>query len=323
LKEPFDRRMLCATTLIILGAVLITAFALAISDHELSSTDLAANFSTPEYFVYILTVLVLIAITFASFQYGFRRVRELIFEQRNARSMLPAAPTHDRSSILSSITSVEITENFHLLATSLRNWTRFCEPTFAGLVGSQTVLFVKASSELVKYSFAHDNQFVSPLPFFVCAVAVCSALTQVHFLNVGLRTFNATYVVPIFYISWTLSSIVGSGCLFHDFASFSPLHFVAFFSGVALVFVGVWLLSISAAAATAHAQKAHAIASSAMDDDVELFLSEPNSQLKPTSHQPQPLGGTDAVHEQRFSDPADFENTSLLSVLDGEFGDEM
>ncbi len=238
LREAFDRSMLLATIAIIMGAVFITTSSVAGTDQEFSAADLATMLSSLQYIAYICSVAVLIAASYSFVHYQFY-IRTSV---PHLYDFLQLQPPYSRSQRTREINA----DTFRLLPPNIKCFTQFCLPTFAGLVGSQTVLFVKATSSLVRYSYStHSNQFIYPLANICLFLAVASALTQVHFMNVSLRAFNTSYVVPVFYVSWTLSSVIGAGCLFNDFADFAFFNYVAFIAGLMLVFSGVWLLSSS------------------------------------------------------------------------------
>lgn len=251
-QERLDRYTFFATALIISGAVLVTVFGVGDRSVEYSSQDIEALISETPFIAYFTVVLLLIAANLAYFLYHFRLLQG----------------THDKDVL-----------HFERVSPLKRTLIQLSELTFAGLVGSQTVLFVKASSEVVKYSFAHpeNNAFLRPLPYFLVLIAITSAITQVHALNVGLKHFKALYVVPVFYISWTLSSIIGAGCFFHDFADFTAANYVLFTFGIMAIFSGVVFLSLSSSAHVVG--NAHGFDTNAdTEDEVDLETNRRNQQ---------------------------------------------
>ena len=218
LGELITNPMLVSTFIIILGAVLTTVFSAAPSDVSYSRKQAEALFRKPVYLVYVSVVSILIVATFSWFQLQFRRLK--------AQS--------ERG----------IVEGFDSLSPTQRFLTRFSVPCFGGLVGSQTVLFTKVSVELLKYSFKEgENQYNHALSWFFLFMAGFTAVIQIHYLNVSLRSFGISYVVPIYYVVWTVASIIGAGVLFGDFKDFEAVNYGLFSTGLVCVLSGVTLLS--------------------------------------------------------------------------------
>jgi hypothetical protein len=239
LGDPVDRFLLLATAAMLLGAVLTTVFAVrGAQEEEYTAARLRARLSQGSYVAYTVCVLALAVASFVYFQRVFRYLRS-----RSA--------------------SGRVREFSSLLSPRQLFLTRLALPTFAALVASQTVLFVKASVKLVSYSFQRESQLDEALTWISIGVAVLSAITQVHYLQVGLKYFSSSWIVPVFYVSWTLSSITGSGIVYRDFAHFRAATYALFALGLALIFFGVWQLSSSVAARPDAAAERPAVVDSA------------------------------------------------------------
>jgi hypothetical protein len=88
---------------------------------------------------------------------------------------------------------------------------------FSGLLGTQSVIFCKAISTLLRTTL-HGRSQLGSWFFWVCVGAlVLTALFWVSRLNKGLRLFPAVVIVPMMQISWTLFSIVGGMVYYKEY----------------------------------------------------------------------------------------------------------
>ncbi|KAI8354274.1 magnesium transporter NIPA-domain-containing protein [Mortierella sp. GBAus27b] len=125
---------------------------------------------------------------------------------------------------------------------------RFCLPlayaSLGGMMASYTVLFAKSLINLLVTSiFEGDNQFKSVIAWVILIVTVVTAVSQVYWINMGLKKYDALLQVPVFFTIWVLLDIVGGGIYYDEFRGFSTKQFVLFSLGVLIVFFGVALLA--------------------------------------------------------------------------------
>ena len=113
----------------------------------------------------------------------------------------------------------------------------------AAILSSCSVLFGKCSVQLLKTSFAGENQFADPLSWILTGVFLTCAISAVVFLNVGLRRGTALFVVPLYFVLNTLLAITGGLIYFEEFKRFSFEQGALFAGGVVLTVVGVWVSS--------------------------------------------------------------------------------
>lgn len=78
---------------------------------------------------------------------------------------------------------------------------QFIYPTLSGVLGAQSVLFAKSTAELLKRTFAGENQLVYAASYAIIAAMLSTILMQLHWLAVGLKWFDAVYVIPVFQVS--------------------------------------------------------------------------------------------------------------------------
>ena len=91
-----------------------------------------------------------------------------------------------------------------------------------GLAGL-CLVFAKATVKLLSGSLSHENtgnQFGHAAPIFTIILLACTAVMQIICLNKGLKVYESTLVVPVFYGVYTASgyvscshSIASSHCL--------------------------------------------------------------------------------------------------------------
>ncbi|XP_047327399.1 probable magnesium transporter NIPA6 [Impatiens glandulifera] len=86
------------------------------------------------------------------------------------------------------------------------------------LMGSLTVVSVKAIGISIKLTLDGISQIAYPQTWFFPTVAVICVITQLNYLNKALDTFNAAIVSPIYYVMFTTLTIVASVIMFRDWS---------------------------------------------------------------------------------------------------------
>ncbi|WIA13133.1 hypothetical protein OEZ85_006728 [Tetradesmus obliquus] len=84
------------------------------------------------------------------------------------------------------------------------------------LAGSFTVTSCKALGVALKLTFQGDNQMVYIHFYLFLLIVVTCLLTQMNYLNKALDLFNTAIVSPIYYVMFTLLTIVASVIMFQD-----------------------------------------------------------------------------------------------------------
>ncbi|GLC43081.1 hypothetical protein PLESTB_000865100 [Pleodorina starrii] len=131
---------------------------------------------------------------------------------------------------------------------------------FSALIGTQSVLFSKSMSVILRLTFTGDNQLGNWYTWLVLPLFLVTAVFWITRLNKGLRMFPAMIIVPVMQISWTLFSIVSGMLYFQEYLGFNVLKSIMFPIGVLVVFVGVFLLTQSGATKQASYQKMEEVA---------------------------------------------------------------
>ncbi|XP_054779148.1 probable magnesium transporter NIPA6 isoform X1 [Prosopis cineraria] len=86
------------------------------------------------------------------------------------------------------------------------------------LMGSLTVVSIKAIGIAVKLTLEGINQITYPQSWFFLTVATICVITQLNYLNKALDTFNAAIVSPVYYVMFTTLTIIASAIMFKDWS---------------------------------------------------------------------------------------------------------
>ncbi|EQC40965.1 hypothetical protein SDRG_02028 [Saprolegnia diclina VS20] len=210
LKEPLGSTDLAGTGLIVLGATAVTIF----GSHEspkYSLDELIALSTRGSMVVYAIAILGLVAF--------FHVVR--MRSEQVLRKCGKASPEY------------RALEKLHPLSYA----------GFAGIVGAQSVMFAKSSGELIQLSLQGRNQFNRVLTYVILAGLVLTISVQTHMLALGLKNFDALYMVPVFTCFFISFSVLGGAVYFNEFQAFTLYQWICFPLGVAITVVGVILLS--------------------------------------------------------------------------------
>ncbi|GAB5587703.1 hypothetical protein Unana1_02603 [Umbelopsis nana] len=111
------------------------------------------------------------------------------------------------------------------------------------IYGGYTVLATKSISSLLSMSFT--KMFTFPVSYLLVFVLVFTAVIQIKYLNRALQRFDSTEVIPTQFVLFTISAIIGSAVLYHDFDNLSPHQMLSFVIGCAIEFFGVLLITSS------------------------------------------------------------------------------
>ncbi|CAD5163617.1 probable magnesium transporter NIPA2 [Musa acuminata AAA Group] len=110
------------------------------------------------------------------------------------------------------------------------------------LMGSLTVMSVKAVGIALKLTLSGMNQFVyAQTWFFTVVVAIC-CLMQMNYLNKALDTFNTAVISPVYYVMFTTLTILASMIMFKDWASQNASQIVTEICGFVTILSGTFLL---------------------------------------------------------------------------------
>jgi len=89
--------------------------------------------------------------------------------------------------------------------------------------------------------------FSEPELYLLLLVLISTAVLQIRYLNRAMENFGNTETVPVYYVLFTICTIVGSSMLYKDFQSEDREHVLTFALGCLLTFAGVKLLTSASA----------------------------------------------------------------------------
>ncbi|RYC65845.1 hypothetical protein CHU98_g371 [Xylaria longipes] len=112
------------------------------------------------------------------------------------------------------------------------NKTILIDLGLVGLFGVSSML----SSTLLK-------AFTTPVTYGLVVILLGTAVMQVRYVNKALQGFDSTQVIPIQFVLFTLSVIIGSAVLYRDFERTTAEQAAKFVGGCLLTFFGVFLIT--------------------------------------------------------------------------------
>ncbi|GFY94709.1 magnesium transporter, putative [Actinidia rufa] len=110
------------------------------------------------------------------------------------------------------------------------------------LVGSLSVMSVKALGIALKLTLSGTNQLIYPQTWAFTVVVITCIITQMNYLNKALDTFNTAVVSPIYYVMFTSLTILASVIMFKDWDRQNPTQIVTEMCGFVTILSGTFLL---------------------------------------------------------------------------------
>lgn len=114
-----------------------------------------------------------------------------------------------------------------------------------GLAGG-CLVFAKATVKLLTGSLSHENpgnQFGHAAPIFTIILLAVTAVLQIICLNRGLKAYDSTLVVPVFYGVYTATGFLDSLIFNNEVDAYKPWILFLIFSSILLLISGVVLLT--------------------------------------------------------------------------------
>lgn len=110
------------------------------------------------------------------------------------------------------------------------------------LMGSLTVISVKAVAIALKLSFSESNQFIYVQTWFFIFVVIICCLVQLNYLNKALDSFNTAVVSPVYYVMFTILTILANMIMYKDWVSQSATQIATQLCGFVTIVAGTFLL---------------------------------------------------------------------------------
>ncbi|KAH8830699.1 DUF803-domain-containing protein [Flagelloscypha sp. PMI_526] len=125
----------------------------------------------------------------------------------------------------------------------------FIDVGICALFGGFTVLSTKAISSLLTMEWI--KIFKEWITYPTVAVLIGTGVGQIRYLNRALMRFDSKVVIPIQFVLFNLSAIVGSSILYGDFEHAQFHQIVTFLYGCAATFAGVFVITWSSSSSQA------------------------------------------------------------------------
>lgn len=213
--------------------------------------------------------------------------------------------------VVVSLMAVLLFEENIVLDSSATISNLFTNLGLVALFGAFTALSTKALSSLLNFSLAQAA--VDPLTYILILILALTAIVQVIYLNRALKIFDATMVLPVHFVLFTLSVIIGSAITFHDFENTDPPHIALFFIGCVLTFIGVALITSSPPQPTLH--ETQPLAGSSDQPNYSSVSSLANTSLTlPQSSRPLPKKSHSYSHGYSLATDLAIPNSDTLSA---------
>ncbi|XP_039025629.1 LOW QUALITY PROTEIN: probable magnesium transporter NIPA6 [Hibiscus syriacus] len=110
------------------------------------------------------------------------------------------------------------------------------------LMGSLTVVSIKAIGIAIKLTLDGINQIVYPQTWFFLTVAAICVIMQLNYLNKALDTFNTAIVSPVYYVMFTTLTIIASVIMFKDWSGQNASSIASEICGFITVLSGTIIL---------------------------------------------------------------------------------
>ncbi|KAK0623211.1 magnesium transporter NIPA-domain-containing protein [Immersiella caudata] len=117
--------------------------------------------------------------------------------------------------------------------------------SICSVVGSVSVMAVKAFGIALKLTFAGNNQFTHPSTYVFMIITTVSALTQMNYFNKALSQFPTNIVNPLYYVTFTTATLTASFILYSGFNTTDTVNTLSLLCGFLVTFTGVYLLNLS------------------------------------------------------------------------------
>ncbi|CAE6129387.1 unnamed protein product [Arabidopsis arenosa] len=110
------------------------------------------------------------------------------------------------------------------------------------LIGSLSVMSVKALGIALKLTFSGTNQLRYPQTWVFTVIVLMCVITQMNYLNKALDTFNTAVVSPIYYVMFTSLTILASVIMFKDWDRQNGTQIFTELCGFVTILSGTFLL---------------------------------------------------------------------------------
>lgn len=212
-KERLNPWILLGTVVVVIGCVLLVAF----GSHEspsFTAEELMDLYSNPAYIAYLCAAGVLCVISYGIYQIGKRKVPHIAEKSAEEMGMW-------------------------------YRWLPILYMLFSASIGTQSVLYGKSMSLLLRTTLSGDNQVGQWYTWLVVVLFLGCAFFWVVRFNKGLKMFPVSIIMPTLQVGWILLSMISGSIYFREIQGMTTLEKVMFGVGTAILISGVYLITTS------------------------------------------------------------------------------
>lgn len=158
--------------------------------------------------------------------------------------------------------------------------------------------------------------FATPVTYGLLVVLLSTAVMQVRYVNKALQRFDSTQVIPIQFVLFTLSVIIGSAILYRDFERTTMQQGIKFIGGCCLTFFGVFLIT---SGRPRHDEEDELSDDENVEETIGLTEQETNGDrpMKPSNHHPRSSVSSTASsrHSSRRASRISFAESGVINPL--------
>eukprot|EP00890_Picochlorum_soloecismus_P005143 jgi/Picsp_1/562/NSC_00559-R1_protein len=267
-KEAWNVWIVLGTVVIVAGCVLLVVF----GSHEsptYTAEELIKLYSNPGYIIYLCVGGGAVVLTYLVYQLGKRRVKQV-----GAGESVGGA---------------------------WYRWLPICYATFSALIGTQSVLFGKSMSLLLRTTLSGDSQAGSWYTWVVVVLFLCTAAFWMIRFNKALRLFPVSIIMPVLQVGWVILSMVSGSVYFQETADMGTVEKIMFGVGTVILIVGVWLITTSSASSDRRRTKSVKDHVECAEQDVDFEASRKKSNICPGARRSDSSESQDAMPERQVS----------------------
>lgn len=210
-KERLNRYIVVGTLVVVTGCVLLVAF----GSHEspsFTADELLDLYSNPAYIVYLSVAGAVCVMAYVLYKFGKTRV-----------------PSHaDR-------TPEEMGKWYR--------WLPIAYMLYAATIGTQSVLYGKSMSLLLRTTISGDSQAGHWYTWLVVVLFLGTAFFWVSRFNKGLKMFPVSIIMPTLQVGWIILSMACGSIYFEEIKNMNVLEKVMFAVGTVILLCGVYLIT--------------------------------------------------------------------------------
>ncbi|KAI9288318.1 magnesium transporter NIPA-domain-containing protein [Umbelopsis sp. AD052] len=220
LGDPFTRKSIVGTILIVIGAILVGGFGV-VREPNHSLEDLIQLYHRPAFIAYFSILEFFTLIMLMATHYIEYRVNKI------ERGVLPESKL---------IKLQDIPEIKMKLGVSYG--------MLSGNISSQSLLFAKSGLELLILTLIHgQNQFKYLLTWVLVVIMIITALLQLFYLNKGLRLCDTVILIPLSFCSFNVSCLFNGLVYYNQWSRLFWWQILCVMIGIVILVSGVLILS--------------------------------------------------------------------------------